>query len=206
MLLQADHGNMTKVLDLIQQQVKNMAQGAPVNHRLLESAFAYVSEYLDQCHHPKEELVYRKLLSRCPDMAESLKGLVAEYTELARLTENLSQAIREARWDRPASNERLATPLTEFPEYYRHHILMEEQQFLPAARRLLSRENFEEIDFALFDQADLLFNREVEERFIELRNEILRLGGTECEESCAARSRKFETRGSQHYPAYIARQ
>ena len=179
MLLQADHGNMTTVLDLIQQQVTNMAQGAPVNHRLLESSFAYVSEYLDQCHHPKEELVYRKLLSRFPDMAEPLKGLITEHTELARLTENLSRAIRESRQDGPASSDRLVSPLTQFLEYYRHHMLMEEQQFFPAARRMLSPENFEEIDFTLFDQADPLFNREVEERFVELRKEILRLGGTE---------------------------
>jgi hemerythrin-like domain-containing protein len=178
-LLQTDHGYMAKVLDVIQLQATNLVRGAPVNHRLLESVFAYLSGYPDQCHHPKEELVYRKLLGRCPDMAESLDGLVGEHEKLARLTENLSQAISESRQGRPGVGERLASQLDEFLECYRQHMSTEEQQFFPAALQLLSHDDFEEIDFTLFDQADPLFNSDTEARFAELRDEILRMGAAE---------------------------
>ena len=176
-LLEMDHVNSSKVLDVVQEQVTNIAQGAPVNYGLIESAVAYMSEYLDQCHHPKEELVYRKLLSRCPDMKESLVSLIGDHEELARLTGQLSQAMGEPRQDRVGLNERLVSQLKEFLEYYRRHMIMEEEYFFPAARQMLSRDDFAAIDFALFDQADPLFNRATEERFVELRDEILRLGG-----------------------------
>ena len=68
LVLQLDHRNLSKVLDLIQQQVTYMIKNDPVNYRLLASAFEYLSDYPEQCHHPKEDVVYRKLLSRFPDM------------------------------------------------------------------------------------------------------------------------------------------
>jgi hemerythrin-like domain-containing protein len=179
MLLQVDHGNMAKLLDVIQQQVMNMTRGFPVNYSLLESTFTYLLGYPDQCHHPKEELVYRKLLSRCPDMAESLNDLVEEHEKLGTLTGNLSRAIRESLQDPRAANEGLASQLGEFLDLYRNHMITEEQQFFPAALQLLSRDNFAEIDFTLFDQADPLFNRETDARFVELREEITRSGVTE---------------------------
>ncbi len=81
-LLQIDHRNMAKLLDVIQQQATNMTRRDPVNDRLLESAFAYLTSYPDRCHHPKEDLVYRKLLGRHPELAASLEDLVAEHETL----------------------------------------------------------------------------------------------------------------------------
>jgi hemerythrin-like domain-containing protein len=179
MLLQADHRNMAKLLDLIQQQAKNMARRAPANYRLLESIFAYLSGYPDQCHHPKEDLLYRKLLGRHPDMAGSLKDLVKEHEKLANSTSDMMRAIAASQRDPPAPNERLADQLMEYLDLYRHHMRMEDQHFFPAALQGLSRDDFVEIDFTLFDKPDPLFDAQSEERFDELREEIMRLGAVE---------------------------
>ena len=179
MLLQMDHDNMAKLLDVVRQQVANMARGNRANYSLLESAFDYLLGYPDQCHHPKEDLLYRKLLSRCPEMEESLSDLVSEHKNLGRLAVSLNRAIRESLRDPRAANEGLATRLRGFLDFYRHHMIMEEQRFFPAALQLLSHDDFKEINFSLFDQADPLFNRENEERFADLRDEIVRSGATE---------------------------
>ena len=62
-----------------------------------------------------------------------------------------------------------------FLDSYRGHMLMEEQHFFPLALQRLSRNDFAEIEFTLFDQPDPLFNRDAETRFAELRAEIARL-------------------------------
>jgi len=179
LLLQLDHHKMAKLLDVIDQQVTNMVRGTPVSYRLLVSAFAYLSGYPDQCHHPKEDLVYRKLRSRHPDVASSLKDLVEEHERLGQLTENLSRAIGESQPDPAAVNGGLADRLREFLDFYRHHMLMEEQHFFPAALQTLSRNDWAEIDFSLFDQSDPLFDQQAEGRFAELRDEITRLAVAE---------------------------
>jgi hemerythrin-like domain-containing protein len=182
-LLQIDHRKMVKVLDVIQQQAINMGRHARVNYRLLESTFVYLSGYPDQCHHPKEDLVYRKLLGRCPDMADTLKDLVKEHETLAYLTRSVMRAIADSHRDPPVVNDRLSDQLHEFLDLYRHHMLMEEQHFFPAAVHRLSDNDFAEIDFTLFDQPDPVFDRESEERFAELREEITRLGVIEATSS-----------------------
>lgn len=178
-LLQIDHHNMVKLLDLIQQQATNMTRRDPVNYRLLESAFAYLSSYPDRCHHPKEDLVYRKLLSRYPEVAASLKDLVAEHERLAQLTRKLMAALGESRQTQPAVTDRLADQLMEFIGLYRHHMLMEDQHFFPVALQWLSADDFAEIDFRLFDQPDPLLDLESEGMLGELRDEIMRLGAVE---------------------------
>jgi len=91
----------------------------------------------------------------------------------------LSRAIGESQPDPAAVNDGLADRLREFLDFYRHHMLMEEQHFFPAALQTLSRNDWAEIDFALFDQSDPLFDRQAEGRFAELRDEITRLAVAE---------------------------
>jgi hemerythrin-like domain-containing protein len=179
LLLQLEHGKVAELLDLIDRQLTNLDRCASVNYRLLQNAFDYLSGYPDQCHHPKEDLVYRKLHSRYPDMARSLSAMVEEHEKLTRLTENLKRAIGETQHDPAATNDQLAQQLREFVGFYRHHMTTEEQHFFPAALRLLSRNDWAEIDFAIFDRPDPLLDRESEERFSPLRDEITRLGEAE---------------------------
>jgi hemerythrin-like domain-containing protein len=181
LLLHADHRNVAKLLGLIQQQTMNMAQRAPVNYRLLQSILEYLSNYADQCHHPKEDLLYRKLLRRHPAMAGSLKDLVEEHEKIAQSTGDLMGAVcrSQGQGDLPAPNERLADQLTAYMDLYRRHMLMEEQYFFAAALQRLSRDDFEEIDFTLFDRPDPLFDPESEKRYAELRDEIARTGALE---------------------------
>lgn len=179
LLLQIEHRKMAKLLDVIEQQASNMARNDPVNYRLLESAFAYLSSYPDQCHHPKEDQVYRKLLSHHPEMAESLSDLVKEHETLAQAIRDTTHAVQESRQLRPSGDDGLASRLIEFLDLYRHHMLMENLHFFPAALKSLSQEDLAQIDFTLFDRPDPLLDQESEARFGELREEILKAGVAE---------------------------
>lgn len=179
MVLQLDHRRMSRLLGFIQQQVANMIRRAPVNYWLLESAFEYLSAYPEKCHHPKEDAVYHKLLARCPGAAEALRELDKEHQKLSGLTLKLREAICASRLSRPAVNDELADQLWSFLDYYRLHMLMEENLFFPMALENLTRDDFAEIDYTLFDQPDPLFNQVAEERFAALRDEITRIGVAE---------------------------
>jgi len=178
-LLQFEHRNMTSLLGVVQQQVTQMKRGAPANFDVLASALAYLSAYPDQCHHPKEDVVYRRLLDRHPDMAPTLKDLVAEHARLAALTRELGRAIDESRQNPEATKQDLAHQLDGFVDFYRQHMAMEEQYFFPAAKKYLSSDDWADVDFAVFDTPDPLFDRDNEARFGELRKEIRRMGAAD---------------------------
>jgi hemerythrin-like domain-containing protein len=173
--LQLEHHRMGRLLGFLRRQATNMSLRAPVDHRLLQIAFEYLSGYPDQCHHPKEDLLYRKLVGRSPDLAGSLADLVEEHEKLADLTRNLSRAVDESQRD-PSALAGLADRLSAFLDFYHRHMLMEEKNFFPLALARLSRDDLAEIDFTLFDQPDPLFNQEAEEKFAKLSDEITRLG------------------------------
>jgi hemerythrin-like domain-containing protein len=172
--LQLDHRSIAIALDVVQEQVTSMSRLSPVNHALLEGTLDYLSGYPDQCHHPREDLVYGKLVSRFPDLKDSLHDLVGEHATLGLLIRRLRQTVADAQRDPASRGNELAGRLRELLDFYRIHMRMEERHFFPLALRRLSRDDFAEIDFTLFDQQDPLFDRELEQRFASLHSEIVR--------------------------------
>jgi len=172
-ILQLEHRNLARVLDLLHHQAASARAGAAVNARLLELAVEYLAGFPDECHHPKEDVLYRKLVSRSPALAASLKNLVKEHAELATLTGDLRQAVAKPRHDPQALDAGLANQLSAFVDSYRHHMQMEEEHFFPLAQQL-SRNDIAEIDFALYDRPDPVFNQVAEQRFVELIDAIAR--------------------------------
>jgi hemerythrin-like domain-containing protein len=178
-LLEMEHRALAKLLDVVEQQASNLARHEPVNFRLLASAFEYLSSYPDQCHHPKEDLVYRKVLSRCPEMARPLTDVAKEHEALALATRDTLRAVRESEGSPSSRDDELAARLRQFLDLYRHHMLMEDRHFFPLAARRLSQEDLAEIDFTLFDRPDPLVDPASEARFAALRAEIMQAGADE---------------------------
>lgn len=178
-VLQMEHRRIGRVLGFLQRQATNLSQRTPANYRLLAVAFEYLSGYPDQCHHPKEDALYGKLVRRLPGSADKLGNLVREHERLADMTRELSRAIGDAAQDPSAPDLVLADRLKAYLYFYHQHMRMEELHFFPLARSRLSRDEFAEIDFTLFDRPDPLFNRAVETKFALLSDEIERLGLTE---------------------------
>jgi hemerythrin-like domain-containing protein len=67
------------------------------------------------------------------------------------------------------------TIIRDFIEQERHHILMEDRYFFPAALKALEPEDWGEIASSLTSRKDPLFSDVTEERFDAVRKHILRL-------------------------------
>lgn len=174
--LHLEHGRVGKLLDLVDRQLTGMENLLPPNVPLLQLVLDYLSAYADECHHPKEDLVYRMLASRYPDRARSLGRLVQEHEQLGRMTEDLRRVSGTTMFQEHAGpTGEIAERLRDFTAFYRRHMSMEEQHFFPVALQSLTRNDWAEIDFAVFDQVDPLLDRNVEQRFAQLRDEIQRM-------------------------------
>ncbi len=174
-LLGLEHQRIAELLKLMEEQLQMLEDGQPSDHDLLKSILDYLSSYPDQCHHPIEDLLFRKLIRRAPQSAAGLSNLMEEHKELARLTENLAGLVTKMPEQPDVSLEPLKNTLRHFVDYYYHHMSMEEKHFFPTALRLLSPGDWAETDFSVFDQNDPLFDSMAEERFSKLYHEISRL-------------------------------
>ena len=174
-LLRLEHGNLSKLLGLIEDQLAAAEAGTPMDEELLSLASEYFSDYPDRCHHPKEDLVYKLLSKRDPDSCSGLRDLLAEHRRLHELTEAFAKAVRHMREPPQAAKPHPPEVMREFTEHYRQHMRNEEERFFRLAEERLSKDDWDSLDFAMFDRDDPLFDHAAERRFSALGRRIERL-------------------------------
>ena len=86
LLLRLEHKNFGELLNLIDKQRYNLEQGGNVDINLLQSLVEYLSGYPDECHHPVEDIVLRRLCLRDPGAMQDADRLSKEHGEIERLT------------------------------------------------------------------------------------------------------------------------
>jgi len=171
-LLRLEHWNLSRLLAVIEEQVTLAEAGERMDEELLRLAAEYFCDYPDRCHHPKEDLVYQLLVKRDPAARAELRDLVADHRQLHELAQAFSDAVRP-----PAGNSATAEPaardvIVQFTTHYRQHMRLEEERFFRLAEERLSRDDWDLLDFTMFDEDDPLFDNATERRFAGLRGRI----------------------------------
>ncbi len=172
LMLRLEHRNLAKVLDILEHQLDRLERDGELDFELVEAVLAYFQSYPDTCHHPKEDLIYRRLDARGLSKSAGLKNLVEEHDPLAALTARSVEMIRDARARNLAPNEAIESRLRQFLGFNRLHMAMEEKYFFQVAEQNLSQEDWDRIEFDLFDRNDPVFDADAEHGFQVLRDRI----------------------------------
>ena len=97
------------------------------------------------------------------------------HQEGAERLRRVAQAVDSVLADRKRPLKYVDTIVRDFIERERHHIMMEDRDFFPAALKALKPQDWTEIASTLTDHRDPLFSDVAEEGFEMLRAHILRL-------------------------------
>jgi len=171
-LLRLEHGNQSKLLGLIEDQLAAGDADRPMDPELLSLACEYFSDYPARCHHPKEDQVYKLLSKRDPESCASLRDLLAEHRQLGELTDAFAGAVRQLRGEPQAGSSNTRAVIRDFTDHYRRHMRDEEERFFRLAESRLSKDDWDTLDFAMFDRDDPLFDHAAEKRFSVLSQQI----------------------------------
>ena len=169
-LLRLEHRNFVRVLDVLDAMTDRLERGDTIDGRLLDQVFRYFLGYPECCHHPKEDLVYERLRRRDPTTAARVGDLLADHQALGEQTHAAAARARKATG---GVDPGLVEVLRRFSEATRRHLRTEEEEIFPAMVRTLTREDWDEIDFTLFDQKDPVFDLRAETEFRALRRAIV---------------------------------
>ncbi len=164
---------MIKLIGALEHQLGVFADGGSPDYDVIEGVIDYCLDYPDQCHHPKEDIVYALLVTRNPEAARAIGDLEQQHVALAALTQELDDAIRSVRADDEIPRDRLMGLARRFIESYRSHIEMEQSVFFPSALASFTDEDWSHVDAHIKKQDDPLFGHKVAERFTALRDAIL---------------------------------
>jgi hemerythrin-like domain-containing protein len=173
-VLHLEHENLTKLFDVMESQLRELDDGKAPDFPLLSDIADYFTGFPDQVHHPKEDVIFRKLTAGHPAVVESMVNLVDEHEDLSELVEKFASDLKQLQSSPETPVDDFVDSFRSLLDHYRHHMQMEEQYFFPKAVENLTQDEWAEVNFAISEQDDPLFD-EAAEKYRKIRNAILQL-------------------------------
>ena len=162
---------LRSILLLLDQHRRDRTQP---DFRALRAMLFYVDEFPEQRHHRKEsELLFPKLRARTPLSRDMLDRLDAEHARGEHMIRELEHALLAFEMlgePRRAAFEELAR---RYVDFYFSHMGLEEREILPLAERVLTREDWMELDEAFEANRDPLTGHAPEPDYEALFTQIV---------------------------------
>ena len=144
--LYTDHANMRVLLQLLESEMERYRNGVVPDFELLQSMINDIVVFQSLAHHPKEDLVFHRLLQRDPLSAEATLDLLTDHARLAVLSRRFAAALSDVASGVELPRSWFDQLLFEFVAAVRSHMEMEEKEFFPRAKDHLTDADWSEID------------------------------------------------------------
>jgi len=179
-IIQAEHGGQAAVLQCLDNLARDIElKGKAPDFVLVHLIVAYIREFLDRFHHPKEDAYLFKALSkRCPEIIPTLDALAVEHETGPLLLDALERALKGYEMNGSIAYPSFRDAVHSYVAFERAHMMREETEVLPSAREMLTKEDWDVIDAIFTANEDPIFGAVVQERFRKLFSMILQLAPT----------------------------
>lgn len=141
-----EHQSLAAILHAVRFMLKEVAAGklAP-DVPLFKAMVHYLEAYAEQRHHPKEDLVFKVLAQRTGEGAEALAELGRQHAAAPQRIAVLQKALADYVAD-PARFAGFAEAFYTYADFYREHMMLEEDIVLPLVRKYLTAEDWTSVD------------------------------------------------------------
>nr|VFJ77801.1 MAG: Hemerythrin-like domain-containing protein [Candidatus Kentron sp. FW] len=171
--LHTDHVNMARLLDLIDEQLAVFQTGGAPDYVLMTDIMQYMTNYPDLFHHPKENLIFRRLAELDQGIDSTVSDLIQEHDTLTHQGEVFLNVLKMVMNEHPVERSELESGAREYVSTLRMHMNTEEGQVFPIVQKTLQKEDWEGIDAAMGNIEDPLFGKKtVETEYLALYNYI----------------------------------
>lgn len=167
-----EHANFSRLLDVLERQLAAFQDDERPDFELMGSIVAYLREFPDRYHHPREDVAFGRLLTRDPDLRLPINRLLQEHRAIAAAGDDLLSRLSDAVAGMMVSRAAVESAVALYTAYFRHHIATEERVILPRATRLLTAEDWSVIERSVPAAPDPLFGDAPDERYRSLREQL----------------------------------
>ena len=167
-----EHEYFRRLLALLQGQVEVFHRGERPSYELMLDIIAYLREYGDAYHHPREDMAFSLLAERQPRLDLPLARLHQEHRVIKRAGEKLEELLNEALDGAVVARAEIEVAAATYLVYYESHIAREEAGVLAAAQTALSPADWQAVARAVPARADPLTPAGLQERYRELARKL----------------------------------
>ena len=151
-------------------------QGSLPDFAALRAMLFYVDEFPEKRHHRKEsELLFPKLRARTPLSRDLLDRLDEDHARGERSIRDLEHALLGFEMMGEPRRQAFEQAAERYVDFYLMHMAMEEQQILPLAERVLTEQDWSDLDDAFGANRDPLTGHEPEADYVALFTRIVNL-------------------------------
>jgi hemerythrin-like domain-containing protein len=173
--LRRDHGNMERLLQVVEAEMDLYRSGGVPDFDILRSIMEYILHYPDLFHHPKEDLLFERMVNRNSAVAGVVAETSAEHRELMSLAQRLAAAIRNVEQDAQLPRDWFDSLARRYVTSLRRHMQREENNLFKVAQGLLEAKDWAEIDARLDSPDDPVFGSNLQDSYVALARRISRL-------------------------------
>ncbi|MCB1901649.1 MAG: hemerythrin domain-containing protein [Rhodocyclaceae bacterium] len=155
-IIQEEHQSLAAILHAVRFMLKEIKAGRLTpDFGLFKAMVHYLDAYPEKRHHPKEDdFLFARLKQRTDEGAEALARLEHDHTGGEGRIKALEAALLRYEGGEPDGLEITARAFDDFAEFYRNHMILEEREILPLARKHLTQEDWDAIDEAFRTEQD----------------------------------------------------
>ena len=173
-ILLEEHRNIDKLLLVLERELDVFDRSEEPDYEIFQAVIQYFQDYPENCHHPKEDMVFEKLKARDAAAADRVGDAEADHRVETLRLRRLVEAVEDILAGREFLRQTFHDVVHEFIAHQRQHMDKEERLLFPAAIKGLRPDDWADIDARLNDRKDPLFNGVIETKFQALQRTILR--------------------------------
>jgi hemerythrin-like domain-containing protein len=160
-----EHQQLTTVIGGMLQFVRLREKGAATpSFVVFRSMLYYIREYPERVHHPKEERdLFTRIRARTHEIDDVLDDLNHQHTEGEAMVRDLEHALTRYELAGDPALPDFASLVEKYASFYANHRRIEEEIVIPVALRVLTRDDWTEIDAAFGANRDPFEGVELEE-------------------------------------------
>ncbi len=175
-VIRNEHGALSAVLRSLQALLAQYQRRAMLpDFGLVRAMLLYVDEFPEKLHHVNESRVlFPVLRARSPEAGAVLDRLDAEHARGEQAIRALEHDLTA--WEMLGDSRRAAfeQSLERYVAFYFEHMALEETQVFPLAQRVLSKEDWRQVDAVFLAHRDPLTGHEPDDEFRPLFSRIVR--------------------------------
>ena len=163
--LQKDHLIAARLLDLLEVQIGTLHDGGTPDYLLMLDVMHYMTHYPDLFHHPREDLVFKKLKQRDASARPIVDSLVKEHKALAEKGVQFHECLHTVVSELMVPRESLESQGRDYIAFLRSHMDKEEGEVFPLAAKVLREKDWAEIDTTMEVKEDPVFGKVLGEEY-----------------------------------------
>jgi hemerythrin-like domain-containing protein len=174
-IIRDEHAALAAMLrSLLMLLAKHRRDGTLPDFGTLRAMLFYVDEFPEQRHHRKEsELLFPKLRARTPLSRDLLDHLDEDHARGERRIRDLQHALLAFEMMGEARRDAFERAAQAYVDFYLAHMALEEREVLPLAQRVLSPEDWSDLDEAFGANRDPLTGCKPEAEYAALFTRIV---------------------------------